>query len=1003
MTVHAAEAADAANTDQRKDTGMAGTGTGVMERPERTKDMAVEAGQGLAPMRGGKGRSIPMRVQQGAESAIVERMTHLYAHPAMSMTRELISNAQDAVIAAGGGGRRVTVECPKDEESPLLTVKDQGTGMDERTIIDVYSRYGATTKARDLHQIGSYGIGAKAPLAYADGFQGKSVKDGVCTTFVVERTGQGNRLDITGSGLRTGEDDGTVITVPVRKDGMQDVISAAEAYLHAPVPCIIEVDGVVRRPGDPCPEYTHAADVAYMGGTVGVWVNKTRRWTEGEPSGRILRRIFVDGNTDTVEVSLGGWPYGYGLNGRSWANEINQDGGWPAAGDECLLSVEPGMLDFDSARDSILPNDKFDTLCKAVREALVSGRDALHDAGLTSRDWMALRGRIEPTEREAPNGKRLSRLRALGPDPSKPECGPKLALTLGDPPVEGVAVGLKMRYSTSTGMYRLDSAEHIVPEPADDDGRAAVLMGAVEDTNGRFSTKAVDRLVDGGLGRKDGAPSLDAVAFYAGRTGSLLIVAAGCGKGARKRVLGWLAGRTDADNPVKDCTILFTGDPADAKLAGRVKRLNGAMGRVVLYDDGKDGGQAKTAQAGRKRSSLESYDLKPGRDGGVRGGLLDMAYAAFKEHELRTVVKDGDLNTDTPLDGDMPMIVCGNRKATAPVLALLSMEWPADRPVRIVDVARTGRTAFDGEVCERLSERGRADRILFIDRRSADGKDKGLPNTLIRRMKNHDRIDKAVLKDGRDIPHIIRCDGMPDPWWHDDKWSEVRTLHDNPGPVFGQLDRIMYDFAVTGGARSSLSFIGGLRKGGATGFDEEVPPVCDLPDWMRNLSRDAVLAMNGRTTEDLDAVGSAYSKSHAMDALLKRAMAAAGWRASSRSLAAMVRLALQDGVPVGQEVIDLAAVVAMGVEMEEQHRSDDMILLSRIVGMLPGNGAHDPDRPLGRLGEPLVKAIRAEVARQRRRITGRLGARHARQRHESMRRQGAPLEPLDAWMEASAR
>lgn len=1002
MTVHAAKAADAANADERKDTGMAGTGTGVMERPERTKDMAVEAGQGLASMRGGEGRSIPMRVQQGAESAIVERMTHLYAHPAMSMTRELISNAQDAVIAAGGG-RRVTVECPKDEEMPLLTVKDQGTGMDERTIVDVYSRYGATTKARDLHQIGSYGIGAKAPLAYTDGFQGKSVKDGVCTTFVVERTGRGNRLDITGSGLRTGEDDGTVITVPVRKDDMRDVASAAEAYLHAPVPCIIEVDGVVRRPGDPCSEYTHAADVAYMGGTVGVWVNKTRKWHEDELPGSILRRIFVDGDTDAVEVSLDGWPYGYRLNGRSWANEISQDGGWPAAGDECLLSVEPGMLDFDSARDSILPNDKFDALCKAVREALVSGGDALHGAGLTSRDWMALRGRIEPTEQEAPDGKRLSRLRALGPDPSKPDCGPKLAMTLDDPPMKGVAVGLKMQYSTTTGMYRLDSAERIMPETVDGGGHAAALMGAVEDANGRFSTKAVDRLVDSGLDRKGGAPALDTVAFYAGRTDSLLIVAAGCGKGARKRVLGWLAGRTDADDPVKDCTILFTGDPADAKLAGRVKRLNEAMGRVVLYDDRKDGGQSKAVRAGRRQSCLESYDLKPGRDGGVRGGLLDMAYAAFRDHELRTVAEDGDLNTDTPLDGSMPMIVCGSRRAAAPVLALLSMEWPADRPVRIVDVARTGRTAFSGEVCERLSERGQADRILFIDRRSADGKDKGLPGTLIRRMKNYDRIDKAVLKDGKNIPHIIRCDGMPDPWWHEDKWSEVRALHGNPGPVFGQLDRIMYDFAVTGGARSSLSFIGGLRKGGATGFDEEMPPVCDLPDWMRNLSRGAVLAMNGRTTEDFDAAGSAYSKSHAMDALLKRAMTAAGWRASSRSLAAMVRLALQDGVPVGQEVVDLAAVVAMGVEMEEQHRSDDMILLSRIVDMLPGDGAHDPDRPLGRLGEPLMKAIRAGVARQRRRITGRLGARHARQRHESMRRQGAPLEPLDAWMEASAR
>lgn len=149
--------------------------------------------------------SIEMGITNAPSRLIVNFLTKMYAHPLEAAIRETVSNAIDATVKAGkaidtiNAGTRefdfgYTNSC---DTYPInldcFYVRDCGCGMDEDTLINVYTQYGVSDKRDDADATGAFGLGAKSPLAYNYEFHViTKAEDGVTRYIVCYQTEDGN-------------------------------------------------------------------------------------------------------------------------------------------------------------------------------------------------------------------------------------------------------------------------------------------------------------------------------------------------------------------------------------------------------------------------------------------------------------------------------------------------------------------------------------------------------------------------------------------------------------------------------------------------------------------------------------------------------------------------------------------------------------------------------------------------------------------------------------------
>jgi hypothetical protein len=179
-----------------------------------------------------EGQKIAMSIDLSAEAvaSMMRSMIDLYEDQELACIREYSTNAWDAhiqaSIAEGGTAthyrdgtrlRAIEVELP-GQLSPFLTIRDYGVGLSAQDIVEVYSKYGASTK-RDSNEVqGMLGYGCKAALSYTPQFTVTSVKDGVRAQIAVSREGDGGgSMQIVDESATT-EGNGTTITIPIRRD-----------------------------------------------------------------------------------------------------------------------------------------------------------------------------------------------------------------------------------------------------------------------------------------------------------------------------------------------------------------------------------------------------------------------------------------------------------------------------------------------------------------------------------------------------------------------------------------------------------------------------------------------------------------------------------------------------------------------------------------------------------------------------------------------------------------
>jgi hypothetical protein len=145
---------------------------------------------------------------------------NMYSDPIKVLIQEYACNGRDAHRECGKSAVPLRVSLPNVEDRRFI-VRDFGKGMDYNTMVNVFCKYGKSTK-RGTNQTGGFGIGAKSAWAYRDDFNVNVYQNGRVYSyeFFIDESqcGMMNLIDIDD----TDQEDGTEIIVKVEESDVDD-------------------------------------------------------------------------------------------------------------------------------------------------------------------------------------------------------------------------------------------------------------------------------------------------------------------------------------------------------------------------------------------------------------------------------------------------------------------------------------------------------------------------------------------------------------------------------------------------------------------------------------------------------------------------------------------------------------------------------------------------------------------------------------------------------------
>jgi len=141
----------------------------------------------------------------------------LYSNKERAVIREVACNAVDANVDAGRGDIPITIHLPGILE-PYFSIKDNGTGLDQDQMKDIYTQYGTSTKTNRNDQIGALGLGSKSPFSYIDSFSVISITNGTKRTYSCFVDGKGEPQLMPFGEEPTEEENGIEVSFPVKKE-----------------------------------------------------------------------------------------------------------------------------------------------------------------------------------------------------------------------------------------------------------------------------------------------------------------------------------------------------------------------------------------------------------------------------------------------------------------------------------------------------------------------------------------------------------------------------------------------------------------------------------------------------------------------------------------------------------------------------------------------------------------------------------------------------------------
>lgn len=345
--------------------------------------------------------TINFQIKADASYFLMERLTGLYENPLEATIREIISNAIDATRKVNGK-RAISVTKPSIID-PFFTVRDYGIGMSLDDLKDVYTQYGASTKAEDNDQVGWFGLGAKAPLAYTEMFTVVTIKDGIKNTGFVTKSNQGFALKIAES-EETDEQSGTTISIPIREDDTEQAHDILQKYqmLNKTIDgATLDIAGIKSKK-----DLIHLLDTTLSDGTV------LKSYVGAEDVENVFKKIFNQNRSSIRSIIKENIEYDKNdsifedmdMNSLLEAAMLILQGFAYKIPKNTLLELrhyskvlkyvytelKPGYVEFNSSRDNILPKPSTADFITDLDKNLQSGSTVIHYENLTVGDILTI-------------------------------------------------------------------------------------------------------------------------------------------------------------------------------------------------------------------------------------------------------------------------------------------------------------------------------------------------------------------------------------------------------------------------------------------------------------------------------------------------------------------------------------------------------------------------------------------------------------------------------------
>ena len=293
--------------------------------------------------------SVKMLVGAEGLSLIIDRLTDIYTDPIAASVREPVTNAIDALMELDEADRKpIEITLPKAAR-PVFQVKDYAAGMSLETVKQIYSQYGGSKKGENFDQVGAYGLGAKAPLAYCSEFQVVTTHMGVTTMLTMTRTDKGNFVNIHSSEV-TNLPSGTTVSIPVKLEDKDRFREAVETFSNFSFDISIKIDGVLSSGTD---KYVQIADDLILDSETN---RNGRIWIKRDELPQLVNTLINAGSLDTSSLTMDfvlyGWKYS-NPNDRNSGGYYNYN-----KSPNVIVEILPGVVDFSSGRDEITNNDR---------------------------------------------------------------------------------------------------------------------------------------------------------------------------------------------------------------------------------------------------------------------------------------------------------------------------------------------------------------------------------------------------------------------------------------------------------------------------------------------------------------------------------------------------------------------------------------------------------------------------------------------------------------------
>lgn len=293
--------------------------------------------------------NIQMNIDGTALKHIINRLTELYKNPLEASIRELVSNAVDATVSAKLEDVK-PIQLFLDEYNNFLSVEDFGSGMSYDDLLNIYSKYGASTKRDDFSAIGSYGLGAKAPLSYTDSFTLITTKDKETVVAIVSKTDSFPQIQIISKEI-TENPNGTKVQISLNDNDSKMAYQIFEDYIRfsdmMSVPVVFTHNTGFNKSS--IQEIESYKALYPLSTKIKINDDLSLKIFTNESS---FERIFTNGNININFV----------MEGYSYQKYPSNIGVW--------VQLVPGLLDFNSARDEILENTRYRDFENLIKEQI---------------------------------------------------------------------------------------------------------------------------------------------------------------------------------------------------------------------------------------------------------------------------------------------------------------------------------------------------------------------------------------------------------------------------------------------------------------------------------------------------------------------------------------------------------------------------------------------------------------------------------------------------------